>query len=259
MKYAVLTAAVAFSATALAETIPPTSNVADAPVYNAPAPVPTAAANTQLYLMIEQLQNEVQLLRGLVEEQAYELRMLKQQGRERYRDLDARLLDLTKRAASAEKVTPAEESVRAEGGDVQPVGSEATPVSTGADVPSDDQKRSYEAARSLIKEKRYDEAVAALHQFIQQYPNSELTGNAYYWMGEVYLVMPQLEQARQAFSIVVTSFPEHRKAADSLFKLAVTMGRLGNNKEAAQYYDAVIERFPSSSAAKLAAEYKQKL
>lgn len=55
---------------------------------------PVMTANAELLMMVEQLQQEVQYLRGAVEEQAHHIKQLKQQGRDRYRDLDQRLLQL---------------------------------------------------------------------------------------------------------------------------------------------------------------------
>ncbi|HAN28861.1 MAG TPA: tol-pal system protein YbgF, partial [Haliea salexigens] len=58
----------------------------------APAPVAAAGGNAgQLMLQVQQLQQEVMRLNGVVEEQAHELRTLKSQSLERYLDIDRRL------------------------------------------------------------------------------------------------------------------------------------------------------------------------
>ena len=87
------------------------------------------------------------------------------------------------------------------------------------------------------------------------YPEGDLTVNAYYWLGEVYLAKPQLEQARQAFTIVATRYSDHRKAPDAVYKLGVTLDRLGEKDEARRRMTSVVEQYPDSGAAELAKKY----
>ena len=218
-------------------------------------------ANAELLFMLEQLQQEVQSLRGMVEKQSHEIKQLKQQGRDRYRDLDQRLLKLQSGtrpslpdSGGAPPVMPVPVKL-APAATISPV---TVPVTTNS-KPSAEQQRAYQQAYDLIKQKKYEQAVDQLHKFIEIYPSSDLAGNAYYWLGEVYLVMPKFEQARQAFTVVVGSFASHRKASDAMYKLGVTYHRLGDLKEAKFYLSEVSKRYPESSAAKLAKEYKEKL
>lgn len=51
---------------------------------------PTSAQG-ELFLQLQQLQDEVSRLRGMVEEQQYEIRQLKQESLDRYKELDGRL------------------------------------------------------------------------------------------------------------------------------------------------------------------------
>ncbi len=53
-----------------------------------------------LYNMVEALQREVQTLRGLVEEQTYQIRRMENEQRDRYLDVDSRLSELNQRMSS---------------------------------------------------------------------------------------------------------------------------------------------------------------
>jgi len=251
-----LAIALAFSASASAQSTP----AFQASTATKPATQSQMNANAELLFMLEQLQQEVQSLRGMVEKQSHEIKQLKEKGRDRYRDLDQRLLKLqagTIPSSSAGEVKPSSTSVA-----LAPVPVATTSVvvtATAKPKPSAEQQRAYQQAYDLIKQKKYEQAVDQLHKFIEIYPSSDLTGNAYYWLGEVYLVMPKFEQARQAFTVVVGSFSAHRKAPDAMYKLGVTYHRLDNLKEAKFYLSEVSKRYPESSAAKLAKEYKEKL
>jgi len=234
------------------------------------------SGNSELFFMLERLQQEVRYLRGMLEEQGNQIHRLKLDGKNRYRDIDSRVLDLSKKISSVPSVKSA--SVSAIGSSllttVIPVlGSVATSEKISLNpnksitvvskssvanqsLPSEAQKREYQQAYGSIKDKNFEEAIKRLHLFIEHYPEGDLAGNAYYWLGEVYLVLPQLEQAKQAFSVVVSAFPMHRKAPDALFKLGVSYDRLQDPAKSEQYLNEVQLKFPESTAAKLAKSYK---
>jgi len=225
----------------------------------------TASANSELFFMLEQLQQEVRYLRGMLEEQSNQIHRLKLNGKNRYRDIDSRVLDLSKKLSDVSSVG----SVSAIGsslsapvvpvvsvGEVKAVATTESKASqTSSSLPSEAQKREYQQAYSLIKDKNFEEAIKSLHLFIERYPEGDLAGNAYYWLGEVYLVLPRLEQAKQAFSVVVSAFPLHRKAPDALFKLGVSYDRLQDPAKSERYLKEVQLKFPESTAAKLARSY----
>jgi len=207
-------------------------------------------ANAELFYMIQQLQSSVRQLQGQVEEQRHLINRLQQQGRDRYVDLDQRILDLTKAVESSgpqEQVDGGAEQA-ATSGQVQPVRIYRTPEA--------EEQKVYNEIIDLIRNKKdFDAAINQLYEFIDSYPEGDLTVNAYYWLGEVYLAVPKLEQARQAFTIVATRYSDHRKAPDALYKLGVTLSRLGEASEAARRMQSVVERYPESSAAELARQF----
>ncbi|MGC8119157.1 tol-pal system protein YbgF [Marinobacter sp. VGCF2001] len=202
-------------------------------------------ATAELFYMIQQLQREVRDLRGQVEEQQHQIGRLQQQGRDRYVDLDQRILDLSKavetRASEAPAAAPSD-APKDEARDYRAPGAE--------------EQEAYNAIIDLIRNKKdYDAAITQLYEFVDAYPEGDLTVNAYYWLGEVYLAKPQLEQARQAFTIVATRYTDHRKAPDAVYKLGVTLDKLGEKDEAARRMKTVVERYPESGAAALAKKY----
>jgi len=229
------------------------------PALQPPLQLAQAGVSAEVYLLVQQLQQEVRELRGKVEELNYRVNQSSKQERERYLDLDRRLLELSKGVSKSPVVGGGGASITSS----KTVDNTAavTPQASASGVTESSQsvRASYNDAYDLIKQRRYDEAVTALHTFIKNNPNSDLTPNAYYWLGEVYLVLPKLEQARQSFIVVVGKYPEHRKAADALYKLGVTYHRLGNDDEATTYLEQTLEKYPDSSAANLAREYIKRI
>lgn len=206
-------------------------------------------ANAELFYMIQQLQGEVRRLHGRVEEQQNLIDRLTKQSRDRYIDLDQRILKLSEKVAEPPATNPDTSDSNAGGG--------GSGVKTKIyRQPSDEERSAYEKVQTLIhQDKNYDQAINGLYDFIDKYKEGDLTVNAYYWLGEVYLVENQLEQARQAFTIVATRYGDHRKASDAVYKLGVTLDRLGNKDQARSRMETVVEDYPDTSAAKLAQKY----
>lgn len=206
-------------------------------------------ASAELFYMIQQLQQEVRRLQGQVEEQQHMITRLQEQGRDRYIDLDQRILDLSEKMAGSKEPASAQPSA-AGGGDAQAV------KTREYRQPGAEERQAYNEIQDLIRnQKAYDEAITRLYEFIDKYPEGDLTVNAYYWLGEVYLVKPQLEQAKQAFTIVATRFPDHRKAPDAVYKLGITLDRLGESEEARRRMKSVVDDYPNSGAAELAKKF----
>ena len=204
-----------------------------------------ASAQGMLFQQLQQMQEEIAQLRGMLEEQQNQIQRLEQQGLERYKDLESRLSGSA--SAGNQPSTAAAELTGA--------GSGANAAPTQAAAPAGDpakEKLYYDAAFDLIKAKDFDKASQAFGAFLRKYPNSQYAGNAQYWLGEVNLAKGDLHSAGQAFAKVSQAYPQHSKVPDSLYKLADVELRLGNRDKAQGILKQVIAQYPNSSAAQLA-------
>ncbi|MEQ9546569.1 MAG: tol-pal system protein YbgF [Marinobacter sp.] len=216
-------------------------------------------ANAELFYMIQQLQGEVRRLQGEVEEQRNLIDRLTRQSRDRYIDLDQRILELSEKVSSSGPAASQSQSNDAGAADSDSTATEK-PVTKVYRQPEADERKAYEQIQDLIhKEKKYDEAINRIYDFVDKYPEGDLSVNAYYWLGEVYLVKPQLEQAKQAFTIVATRYADHRKAPDAVYKLGITLDRLNEKSEAKSRMESVVRNYPGTNAAKLAQKYLDSL
>lgn len=206
-----------------------------------------ASAQSQLFMQLQQMQEELGQLRGMVEEQQNEIQRLKQESLERYQSLDQRVSGGA--AAPAVQNSPAAGAVNASGTPAAPAAN--APASNEAGDPAK-EKLYYDAAFDLIKAKDFDKASQAFGAFLRKYPNSQYAGNAQYWLGEVNLAKGDLQAAGQAFAKVSQAYPSHPKVPDSLYKLADVEQRLGHNDKAKGILQQVVAQYPSSSAAQLA-------
>lgn len=228
----------------------------------------TVNDSARLIDKIQSLQQEVQELRGQLEVQAHDLKLLQQQQVAFYKDLDARL---GSSAQSAQAKPPTELNMGS-----KPVTSQApqmvAPTSTQPKMvkapstkpviavsranPADEQI-SYLAAYELVKNKQYDEATNAMQIFVQKYPKGGYTANAEYWLGELYMVKRDYSQAIEHFETVLQQFPSSSKAAACMLKSGYAYAATGNTEEAKRRLQQVIRTYPNTPTAQLASSKLQ--
>ena len=217
---------------------------------------------SELFYQIQVLQQEVQELRGLVEEQSYQLNRLPRDQKEQYIDLDRRVAGLATGASAGAGAasTPATSSSTspASGTPAATTGGAAV-AAPPAPSAGQSEREAYQLAFDLMKGRKFEESIAAFNSLIINYPNGQYTPNAFYWLGELHLAQQDTEEARQAFMQVVNLYPDHPKVPDTLYKLGVAYHRLGDSNRAMEYFSQVQSRYPQSSAAGLAASYEQEI
>lgn len=212
-----------------------------------PAPATLRAADagqlSELFYQLQILQQEIQDLRGQVEEQGYLVERLQRDQKEQYLDLDRRLVAISENQPAPGPATSA------------PVAA-ATPAGGGAMT----ELQAYTNAINAMKAREFDASMAGLKRLIETYPNGQYTANAYYWIGELELAAnADPELARQSFMQVVNLYPDHTKVPDALYKLGVVYHNLGDLPSAKDYLERVQRDYPGSTAAGLAAKYAAEL
>lgn len=231
------------------------------PVTRPNAVVAAPNATAELLLMVEQLQEEVGYLRGQLEQQQYQLKRMKEDQRDRYRDLDRRLSLLNRSEAPVSAVPqsglPAAlpDSPVASLAQPSPAVDQAPAVAVSQPALTDAQ--AYKQAFAMVRSREFDQALLAFDQFLVNYPNSSLRANVYYWSGEVYRVKstPDFAKSAEAYQLVVNRYPDHSKAADAHYKLGIAQQGLGQLDQAKSTMAKVVELYPNQAAAKLAQDF----
>jgi tol-pal system protein YbgF len=251
-----------------ADMAPAPTAAASAPAVVAPAPV---AGNQMggselgnLFLQIQQLQQEVMRLNGKVEEQAYEINTLKEQSLQRYMDLDKRLGGAGAQPPAA-AAGPAAQISKPAAGPSEPINAAATvtpPPTSNRSAPVKEQPgeaAAYQSAYALVQGRQFDQAIPAFQKFLKSYPDGSYAANAHYWLGELYLVKqpPDLEASRQSFALLLSQYPDNSKAPDALYKLGKVQFLKGNREKAREYLDLVIKQYEGTNNAvvKLAKDF----
>ena len=208
-------------------------------------------------MQLQQMQDEISRLRGIVEVQQNDIQQMKQEALDRYKDLDSRIGAGGASAPSAANNSASDGGSNAGGAPA----SSAAQAPQASSEPGDPAKEKlyYDAAFDLIKAKDFDKASQAFAAFLRKYPNSQYAGNAQYWLGEVNLAKGDLQGAGQAFAKVSQLYPKHAKVPDSLYKLADVERRLGHTDKVKGILQQVVAQYPGSSAAQLAQRDLQRL
>jgi tol-pal system protein YbgF len=232
-----------------------------------------AQANIQLVNQINALQSQLQNLQGQIEELRHQVEELKSHGKDQYIDLDSRIGRLEGRNAPA---APAAAGAASPDGaamqDVQLDNPQAAQVPTPVAAPAagtpdsapvaqadaagtaaqQDPKSAYDAAFGALKDGRYAESARLFQAFITQFPNDELTPNAYYWLGESYYVTQNYPVSLDTFHRLLAQFPSSQKAPDALLKVGYCQYEMKQWDQAQATLNQVLQQYPNTTVANLA-------
>ena len=129
-----------------------------------------------------------------------------------------------------------------------PISGGATPRQQPASLTSGSPKEAYERAYGSLLRQDYASAEIGFAEFLTQFPNHELSGNAQYWLGESFYVRGQYRPAANAFLKGYQSYSKSQKAPDSLLKLGMALDKLGQRDAACSSIGELSTRFPTAPA-----------
>jgi len=219
---------------------------------------------------VDEISEEIGLLRGEIEVQGNDINDIKKRQRELYLDLDRRLRDIESgAAASTGQISVPQGGSSASAGtttstaaqtpSVEPTSGQAATTTTQTTTPpatpsvtQSEEKAAYQAAFDTLKEGRYKKAKAELKSFLGKFPNSSYAGNAQYWLGEAHYVTRNFEQGIIEFQKVINSYPGSSKMPDAMLKLGYTYYELKQFEQAKAILQDLRDRFPQATAARLA-------
>lgn len=94
-------------------------------------------------------------------------------------------------------------------------------------------------------------ARAGFRQFLQDYPEHPLAGDAWFFLGEAW-EEENGDSASVGYQEVVDRYPDSRRAPTALYRLGLLAERTGDRRAAEVYYSRVIAGYPRSEEAQLA-------
>jgi tol-pal system protein YbgF len=104
-----------------------------------------------------------------------------------------------------------------------------------------------------------DLAIQEFSDYIKFYPNTDLAGNCYFYLGEIQFRQGNYQQALQSYDQVMQNFPTGTKAASAQLRKGFSLIELGKQEDGVVELRHVIQRYPKSNEALQARERLRKL
>jgi len=200
---------------------------------------------TQLQQQLSDNQNDIDSLRGQIQESQYQLNQVV----ERQKQILLQIDSLSSGGAAAQ----AQPAAGDQSGAATSAPAADASASTGAPVQSGDANTDYNAAIALVQDQsRQDDALAAFQNFVKKYPDSTYQPNANYWLGQLNYNKGKKDDAAFYFASVVKNYPKSPKAPDAMYKVGVIMQDKGDTAKAKAVYQQVVTKFPGTEGAKQA-------
>ena len=107
----------------------------------------------------------------------------------------------------------------------------------------------YAGAFAQLQKEKYEEAETGFQQFLKRYPDDPLAENANYWLGEARYARGDYARAATTFLEGYEKHKKGAKAADTLLKLAMSLGQLNKKPEACATLQELARAFPGAPSA----------
>ncbi|QQR81891.1 MAG: tol-pal system protein YbgF [Deltaproteobacteria bacterium] len=193
---------------------------------------------------INALRQEVQALRGAVDEVKYFSQQDTQKNEKMIRDFDLRL-------------TGMEERMGLMGSQLQEVVSK--PTENAKKKGSESEETLYHKALAEINAQNFKTAVGIFDDFIKKFPKSDLADNAQYWKGEALFGLKDFPNAALEFQKVVQKYSKSDKVPGAVLKQGYCFFEIKEYPDARIFLQKVITEYPASDAAASAKEKLEKI
>lgn len=225
-----------------------------------------------IQLRLDDLETESSELRGGNDRAVQAIERLAKRFDDFAKDVDMRLTDIEGRmeqmkpvgtplAGAVPAVAAAPEQAAAAPAAVAPVAAEAaapaeaavpaaTPAAAAAPksgIPADlTPSDHYNKAYAYLTATDYKNAQLWFEEFLKRHPQDALADNAYYWLGEVYLVQNNPSAAVARFRDGLKAFPKGSKVTANLFKMGVALEQLKQPKLARAAWEKLVKDYPTA-------------
>lgn len=170
-------------------------------------------------------------------------------------DTNRRLAQLSQQIAETQTQTQGDLSrMRQSGGTVPGATPDdgAPPDATVAGGLRPSPRELYDSAYADYTKGRYALAIQGFQEYLDLYPNTDVSDNAQYWIGESHYAQKKYREAIADFDKLQKSWPKSDKAAAAFLKKGYGLLELGQKADAVVQLQYVIHEHPTSEEARLA-------
>lgn len=109
-------------------------------------------------------------------------------------------------------------------------------------------RRLYDRAASDLRSRRFGSAEAGFKSFLRKYSRDPLASGAQFMLGETYYVQHNYRLAAQTYLQGYRKYPKGKRAGDTLLKLGMTLGKLGQKSQSCGAFETVVSKYKNSPA-----------
>lgn len=110
----------------------------------------------------------------------------------------------------------------------------------------------YNAAFGDLNKGSYDLARQGFEEYLKNYPDTELSDNAQYWISESFYIQRKFSEAIKGFDKVLANYPKGDKAPAAALKKGYSLLETKNNDAGVRELRQLIQKYPTSDSAQLA-------
>jgi len=110
-------------------------------------------------------------------------------------------------------------------------------------------KAIYDNAYLDLNRGNYALALIGFQDYLKRSPDSDLSDNAQYWIGECYYAQRDFRRAIEELAVVGRNFPQGDKVPAALLKIGYSHLQLEDREQAQEVLRDLINRFPTSDEA----------
>ena len=198
---------------------------------------------------VERIREDVILRTRVLEEKGKILEEKNRTQDERAKALEERIRAMEDRLKSMEAKIDLVASKQAEAEKAAATAREAPPEVKGL---STGMGELYREAFEAYQRGDLEGARKKFEAFLKQYPNTDLSDNAQFWIGETYYVKKDFERAILEYEKAIVKYPEGDKVPAAILKQAFSFLELGDKTNGKNLLRRVMERFPHSEQAEIA-------
>ncbi len=205
-------------------------------------------SNADLAAEVNQLQEQIEALHASLDLTTRQLQTISQElAASRARTSTGAILPPVTAAAAAAAVGTA-----AAGSESTPEGGSgiAAPTASSASTPEELYRSAYED----YMRGNYDLASQGFRDYMERWPDTELTDNALYWIGECYDAQNDPAQALEIFTLVLDDYPTSDKAAAAQLKKGLLFLKMNDQAQGVVHLQYVVYEYPGTREADLARE-----
>lgn len=150
------------------------------------------------------------------------------------------------------KVSKQLEDMQAAQSNMAPASNASAPAGGAAQAPPADQL--YNNALRDYNAGRYDLSLQQFSDYMKYYSNTDLAGNAQFYLADIEYRQGNFEQAVKDYDKVLEQFPSGNKAAAAQLKKGYALLELGNTAAGNRELTSLVQRYPRSLEAQQARE-----